>query len=274
MEVSIYEMSWIFMIYAFLGWCTEVCYVGLQKGRFVNRGFLNGPYCPVYGFGVLIIIYCLTPIKDNFFILFAGSVILTSILEFITGFLLKQLFHDQWWDYSDEPFNICGYICLKFSIRWGIGCLIIMDILHPVIIKTVMLLPKIVGIVILIIFFCGFAADCIVTVASISKFNKRLKLLEEIAEKLKVISDEIGENLFDKATEVKTYNDEVKENMEDRKVEGMQLLNRYKQLLNEKTTSHNRLIKAFPSMKPVGEKKQELLELIKKNIEEKMSNKQ
>ena len=102
------------------GWCTEVSYAALDRGIFVNRGFLNGPYCPIYGCGVVIVVAVLTPLKDNLLILFIGSFLLTSILEYITGYLLEKVFHNQWWDYSDKPFNIHGYVCLKFSIYWHV----------------------------------------------------------------------------------------------------------------------------------------------------------
>ena len=113
---SIYELLWLFFIYAFFGWCIEVVFCGLNEGHFINRGFLNGPVCPIYGVGGVIVVLCLTPIKDNIFLLFVGSALLTSILELITGFALDKIFHARWWDYTDMPFNIGGYICLKFSI--------------------------------------------------------------------------------------------------------------------------------------------------------------
>ena len=118
MPQNFYELVWIFIIYAFIGWCTEVSYAALDRGIFVNRGFLNGPYCPIYGCGVVIVVAALTPLKDNLLILFAGSFLLTSILEYITGFILEKVFHNKWWDYSNKPFNLHGYICLKFSIYW------------------------------------------------------------------------------------------------------------------------------------------------------------
>ena len=80
-----YQFLWIFFAYAFLGWCTEVCYAALVTGRFVNRGFLNGPVCPIYGFGVVIVLLFLEPLKHNLLLLFLGSVLLTSALEWLTG---------------------------------------------------------------------------------------------------------------------------------------------------------------------------------------------
>ena len=118
MPQNFYEVLWIFIIYAFIGWCAEVSYAAVNRGIFVNRGFLNGPYCPIYGCGVVIVVTVLMPLKDNLFLLFVGSVVLTSVLEYITGFLLEKVFHNKWWDYSNLPFNLHGYICLKFSIYW------------------------------------------------------------------------------------------------------------------------------------------------------------
>ena len=91
----LYGLFWIFFLYAFLGWCTEVSYAALVTGTFVNRGFLNGPVCPVYGFGVVIVLNCLTPLADNLLLLFLGSVALTSALEWFTGFVLEKLFHQR-----------------------------------------------------------------------------------------------------------------------------------------------------------------------------------
>lgn len=219
MPVSFYEVAWIFVIYAFLGWCTEVAYAALETGKFVNRGFLNGPVCPVYGCGVLVVIVVLTPLKESFLILFLGSILLTSVIEFITGFLLERLFHNQWWDYSNEHFNICGYVCLKFSILWGIACTLIMDVIHPTIYKMIQIVPKLPGIIILVILCIIFAVDLVITVSTILKFNEHLKLLDELGAKIKVVSNEIGENIYEGVTTVLEKSDDFKETMEIKSTE-------------------------------------------------------
>lgn len=202
MPHNFYELVWIFIIYAFIGWCTEVSYAALDRGIFVNRGFLNGPYCPIYGCGVVIVVAVLTPLKENLLILFIGSFLLTSILEYITGYLLEKVFHNQWWDYSDKPFNIHGYICLKFSIYWGLACTFIMDVLHPIIYKGITLMPHIPGVILLCIIMTVFFVDCGITVATILKFNKRLKVMDEMAERIHKLSDEIGENIYENVTDI------------------------------------------------------------------------
>ena len=202
MPQNFYELVWIFIIYAFIGWCTEVSYAALDTGKFVNRGFLNGPYCPIYGCGVVIVVAILTPLKENLLILFAGSFLLTSVLEYITGYILEKVFHNKWWDYSDKPFNIKGYVCLKFSIYWGLACTFIMDIVHPIIYAAIRFIPFMLGVVLLSIIMCVFAADCIITVTTILKFNKRLKVMDEMAASIHRLSDEIGENIYENVTDV------------------------------------------------------------------------
>lgn len=126
----IIKYLWCFFIYSFLGYCIEVIYHLLNNGKFVNRGFLKGAYCPIYGFGSLFIIYILKDITNPIYVYIVG-VIITTVIEYFTGDVLKKFFGLSWWDYSDERFNIKGYVCLKFSLLWGIASLVLMYIIHP-----------------------------------------------------------------------------------------------------------------------------------------------
>ena len=214
---QLYQFLCIFFVYAFLGWCTEVSYAALQTGKFVNRGFLNGPVCPIYGFGVVIILACLTPLKQHFILLFLGSVVLTSLLELVTGFVLEKLFHQRWWDYSDDPFNIGGYICLKFSIAWGLACLFVVDILHP----TIALVPRGLGWVLLGVFAACMAVDLAATVSTIAKLNRKLEHIDQLAGRIREASNEFGENLADKVLDAAEKGADFKESVQDFK-EGME----------------------------------------------------
>lgn len=207
----------MFFIYAFMGWCTEVVYAAACTGKFVNRGFLNGPVCPVYGFGVLIVIYMLTPLKDNLVILFFGSVFLTSALEWITGWVLEKIFHNKWWDYSDLPFNLSGYICLKFSLMWGFACLLIMDVIHPVIYDLINLIDIRISKVIISMMLAGIAVDIIATVQSILNLNRQLNQINEIAASIRNISDELGERISVDSINIITKSEKLKNVIEERK---------------------------------------------------------
>ncbi|WP_343207937.1 putative ABC transporter permease [Anaerolentibacter hominis] len=279
MEYSIYELLCFFIIYAFLGWCSEVAFAALRTGKFVNRGFLNGPVCPIYGFGVVIVVICLTPLKENVLLLFIGAALLTSALEFVTGFVLEKVFHDKWWDYSERPFNIMGYVCLEFSIMWGLACILIMDAFHPIVTKFVRMIPFRLGVVLAVICLSAFLVDCLVTVTTIMKLQKHLRLLNEISGRLKVISDAIGENISDGVTEkvvpalenAKEKGEEYKQERAERSREHEERLEtyrtdwenkkalyrqeldelkgRYRHLTSQKVWGRERLLNAFPNLK-------------------------
>ena len=117
-----YYFALSFFVYGFLGWCTEVAYAAVKQGKFVNRGFLNGPICPVYGIGVGVVVQFLTPVENNIVLLYISSTILVTVIEGITGFLLEKIFHNKWWDYSDQPFQLFGQICLPFTILFSGLC--------------------------------------------------------------------------------------------------------------------------------------------------------
>ncbi len=219
MQVNFYEILWIFLIYAFIGWCAEVAFAAVNEGNFVNRGFLNGPYCPIYGAGVLIVVALLTPLQENGMLLFAGSFLLTSVLEYITGFVLEKVFGNKWWDYSDMPFNIRGYVCLKFSIMWGFGCMFIVNQLHPHIMRFIRWFPYKVGVGIAVFVVIAFSADLVVTVNTILKFNKRLRMLEEIAAGMHKVSDEIGEDIFEKVSDITEKREIAQEYLEDKRAD-------------------------------------------------------
>ena len=269
---SIYELLWLFFIYAFFVWCIEVVFCGLNEGHFINRGFLNGPVCPIYGVGGVIVVLCLTPIKDNLCLLFVGSALLTSILELITGFALDKIFHARWWDYTDMPFNIGGYICLKFSIYWGFVCIALMKGIHPVILGFVRFIPHILGLIAIIFFAVVFVADVIITVITINNLTKRVKLMNDIAKKIHNVSDEVGEHIYDSANDImkkgiEIYNSEnvqeIRENLDDMKEKYEhkkeeikskhkddldELKAKYDNLVKETHIFQKRIIKAFPNL--------------------------
>lgn len=197
METFIVRIFCYFFIYAFLGWCAEVMFHTMITGKWVNRGFLNGPVCPIYGFGMLLILLVLDPLKKNIVLLFVGSVILTSGLEFITGWVLKNLFHLTWWDYSNRPFNLGGYICLEFSIMWGIAGVIIVEIIHPIIQRFIEALPFTVEIFFVVLFSVILILDFISTLATLIGFQRDVRELERIGLGIRKLSDSLSHELSD-----------------------------------------------------------------------------
>lgn len=186
-----------FYIYSFIGWCVEVIYHGVIKNRFVNRGFLNGPVCPVYGVGFYGVVLLLTPYIDNFALLFFGSMLITSLIELFAGFILYKIFNLRWWDYTGNKFNIGGFVCLRFSVYWGLAGTFAMLVIHPPVEAFVINMPNIVKVVLLAFFSVVLVIDFIATVLAVLKIKKRILLISEASEELRVMSDRIGGKIFD-----------------------------------------------------------------------------
>ena len=252
MPQNIYQALWIFIIYAFLGWCSEVAFAAVNKGKFVNRGFLNGPVCPIYGVGMLVVVLCLWGLRDRPLLLFLCSAGLTTALEFITGFVLERFFHDKWWDYSDMPFNIKGYVCLKFTVLWGLAASFIIGAVHRFVYVLIVKTPFVLGVILLAVFSAAFIADFIVTLTALVKLPKKLKAMAEAERALRAVSDKIGENISDTtiaakekgtalAEENKPRLDELKAEYEKKKKELSAMLDR--------NFVHRRIFKAFPNLK-------------------------
>lgn len=186
---SLYHVLAFFLIYSCTGWCLEVIFAAATTGQLVNRGFLNGPVCPIYGFGMVIVLFTLTPLQNSVLLLYIGGVILPSALELVGGWALYKLYHTRWWDYSDFPFNIGGYICLEFSLLWGVGTLVVMRIVHPVVAGLVDMVPPFVGFVVMCVLYAVYAADVVVTAFAASGLAKTLDAMEQLADSIHAVSD-------------------------------------------------------------------------------------
>ena len=252
MPQNIYQALWIFIIYAFLGWCSEVAFAAVNKGKFVNRGFLNGPVCPIYGVGMLIVVLCLWNLRDRPLLLFLGSALLTTALEFVTGFVLERFFHDKWWDYSDMPFNIKGYVCLKFTILWGLAASFIIGAIHRFIYMLIEKTPFVLGVILLAVFSAAFIADFTVTLTALVKLPKKLKAMAEAERALRAVSDKIGENISDTTIAAKEKGEalaeENKPRLEELKAEYEKRKKEFSAML-ERNFVQRRIFKAFPNLK-------------------------
>lgn len=195
--MQIYYLMLCFFVYGFLGWCTEVAYATTKQRKFVNRGFLNGPICPIYGVGVTVVVYFLTPYKDNLILLYVLSTVLVTVLEGLTGYLMDKIFHHKWWDYTNQLLNIGGYVCLIFSLVWGVACVLIVRVIHPVIHKILTFIPHTLGLIMLAVLEICIFVDLYVTAAGILKLNHQLEAMAKIAAELHEISDKLGENIHE-----------------------------------------------------------------------------
>ena len=161
----------IFIIYTFLGWVLEVSFIFIKTKRFVNRGFLIGPACPIYGFGALIMMFYLTQYKDEPFTVFIMGAFICSTLEYITSYIMEKIFKARWWDYSDKKFNVNGRICLTYAFLFGLCGVIMICFTNPIIIYLLNLIPENIMMIISSSFLIIFITDVLVSFNIISKFK-------------------------------------------------------------------------------------------------------
>lgn len=208
--MTLYQMLWYFLIYSFSGWVIEVIYHAVTKGQIINRGFLNGPVCPVYGSGMLAVIagshlaaekgyITVTPSEMNahsLILLFLGSMLFATLVELLAGWLLDVNFHMRWWDYSKNPYNFHGYICLRFSIIWGLSITGAILLVHPMMEKSASLrIPERIGWPVLAVLYMVATADFCVTTAMINGLNRKLRELDQIQKNMRVVSDRLSQTI-------------------------------------------------------------------------------
>lgn len=152
-----------FIIYSFIGWLMEVVLKSKDEHKFVNRGFLIGPICPIYGFGVLLIKLLVGNSKSDLLAVFLKSILVCSVLEYFTSYFMEKLFHARWWDYSKNKYNINGRICLETMLPFGILSTIVIYVVHPLVIKFVSLFSNTLLIILTILFGILFIVDNIVS---------------------------------------------------------------------------------------------------------------
>ena len=272
--MSIYYSILYFFVYGFLGWCTEVIFAAFKQHRFVNRGFLNGPICPIYGVGVTLVIACLEAFQSNLLLLYISSVILVTVLEGVTGWAMDKLFHNKWWDYYKLPFNIGGYVCLLFSLIWGVACVFIVYFVHPLIHQVLSLIPHTAGIALIAILGIALLSDIIVTTSAIVKFNQYLERLKHITDELHALSNQIGSELYQNVMHVLDMQESSRQKLDDVKLEVSEEIRM--QIVELKTRAQNlgekvpkparRLLKAFPKLESRNYKAQ--LELFRQKLEQ------
>lgn len=229
-DIRIYFL--LFIIYSFIGWCMEVALKLIESRKFVNRGFLIGPYCPIYGYGAILITFLLKKYVYDPLTLFIMAILVCGILEYSTSYLMEKIFKARWWDYSKNKFNINGRVCLETIIPFGLLGLLIMYVTNPFFLAKLEKLPE----EWLNVLFWGllviFITDNIVSTVVISYIKKALKFIGKELDSTEEITKKIRE------------------------------------VLRQKSPLHKRLADAYPKLEAVKLKIKEKKEEIKQQVEE------
>lgn len=234
-----------FFIYSFLGWICETIYCSVGGKKFINRGFLNGPICPIYGFGALFVILFLRPYSDNMIVLFICSIIVTSTLEYIASALLEKMFNAKWWDYSNKILNLNGRICVKNSLIFGVMGVILINNIHPKIKDVINIIPTKIMYCIAIVLVLWLITEISTTINSIKKLDKKLEGLDKVDSELKSIN-----------VCLEKYNsEEIKRIISELNINDISIKNKLDEIgiklnkIKSKSKIQKRLINAYPNMK-------------------------
>ena len=175
----------LFITYSFIGWCMEVGCKLVELKKFINRGFLIGPYCPIYGWGCILIIILLNKYTNDPLVLFIMAIVICSILEYFTSYFMEKLFKARWWDYSRRKFNINGRICLETMIPFGLlGCLI-MYFVNPFFVSIYSKIPSNILIIISSVLFTIFLTDNIISYTIMFKMKiPKIKISKDSTEEI------------------------------------------------------------------------------------------
>lgn len=198
MNYTLYQLLWFFLLYSFIGWVIGTSVAAVREHRFIDVGFLFGPYCPAYGFGAVAFAVFLPELRNHLFFLFLGGVILSSVITFSTGFVLEKIFHRKWWDYSRKRFQFGGYVNLPYTIVWGLSAVICISFINPALKDLLALIPSNLGTIILIILYVVLCLDLAGTVMAIKAVHSRLRklsIIEDVSENLQKAADMMGEGL-------------------------------------------------------------------------------
>ena len=216
------------------------------------------------GIWVLIVALLLTPLANSWLLLFVGAVVLTSLLELVTGFVLERFFHQKWWDYSAFRGNIGGYICPQFSLLWGVACVAVMKVVQPLVMRLIDAFPHLVGIILLCVTDVLFALDLTMTVVTLCKLQARFRRLEEFETRMRRISDELGEGIFKGVEQSRQLYEKHQPELEQGRERLEKLRDRLEQnrvkldaLMAEKNFGAARLKKAFPNLGRLSKEREE-----------------
>lgn len=270
-EFAVKTIYWFFL-YGCIGWCVEVVYAAVKEHKLVNRGFLCGPICPIYGFGMVGLVYSvqLIPLPDSgsmsaVSIFFIGMV-LTTAIELVGGWVLYKLYHIRWWDYSKMKYNLGGYICPQFSLLWGLGSVLMIKVVHPLLARGSNPMPFRVMLILDIVLLIIFVVDVIVSTAAAIGLNKYLSEIDELRARLRVTSDKLTTVLGTGAMTADTVLDEQKLQLALAKLEGRENaaelraeatarvaeLREKLAAVDRHPLSTRRLLRAFPDMKSLN----------------------
>ena len=269
MPSSVVLFSYLFLLlmaYSFLGWCGEMVYYSLGQGNLCEkRGFLNGPLCPIYGHGALLVLTALGG-STNPLVTFAAGAVLTSAVEYVTSYLMEKLFHMRWWDYSQFRFHLNGRICLLNSALFGLASVFLCHAANPLVTAWLTgLFAAGVGTPLALLLLAVYLADIVLSVRSAIQIGSRLAKLhaiyDELSQRLEALKAEAAQSVHTHLEPIAERADDLASRLENARAEAQQKL---RALCDRQDFFERRLLRAFPSLRSVSHA--DALKKLKENL--------
>ena len=207
-----YHLSqWLifFFIYSFIGWIWESCYVSARKRHWVNRGFLHGPMLPIYGSGAIVILVSTIGVREYPWLIFFFGLIAATALEYVTGAVMERMFHVRYWDYSNQKFNLNGYICVSSSLCWGVFSVLLVRVVHVPIERAVLDIPLIAADIAAMVLTVITSVDLTQSFNEAMDFKRVLVQLEESREQIRKLQEKVRAASEEKLGEYRQRSDEL-----------------------------------------------------------------
>lgn len=192
-QYSIIQWLFFFYFYCFAGWCFESAYVSIKSRKLTNRGFMRGPFLPIYGSGAIMMLVVSMPFQDNVILTYVAGCIGATVLEYVTGVLMEKLFKVRYWDYSDQKFNFQGHICLGTSLSWGFFTILMTEVVHVRVERLVLMIPGQVVTVVTLVLTAGIFSDFALSFKAAIDLRDLLIKMEKAKEELAHIQKRLGD---------------------------------------------------------------------------------
>ncbi len=227
---TIAQWLFFFYFYCFFGWCFESSYVSIKKRHFVNRGFMRGPFLPLYGTGAIMMLVVSMPFRDNLFLTYLAGCVGATVLEYVTGVVMEALFKVRYWDYSNQKFNFQGHICLGSSLAWGGLTILMTEVIHKPVEKLVFMMPSMALSAVTFLLTCYIVSDFTLSFKAaldlrdiLVKMEKAKEELQHLQKRLDVLiaiseneREERRQEREEKRQEREMRVDELRESIEER----------------------------------------------------------
>lgn len=254
-------MQWLFFfyIYCFFGWCFESSYVSIVDRKWTNRGFMKGPWLPIYGSGAIVILWAALPVKKNLILVYIVGAIAATLLEYITGVCMEALFKVRYWDYSNRKFNLNGHICLTSTITWGFLSIAMVYGFHRPVERFVLSIPEEFLSIITLILTAIITADFVSSFRTAMDIRELLIKAEEMKKELKLLQKRI--DVYEAVVL-----DELKQRRNQRKEQQNQRIEELEQEIKQRLEKLKHIEFTSDITAKLSQKKEELLELRLKHI--------